>query len=495
MSPAGRFRILLVEDNPADVVLLRHAFSDQPNSAYELATASRLAEARDRLDPAGRAEPCDLVLLDLGLPDSQGLATFTKLRTAAPDVPVLVLTGLNDEDTGIAAVQTGAQDYLVKGQIQPELLWRSVRYAIERHHHAAALERSERRFHLAVSGSHAGLWDWNPQTDEIFFAPRFKELLGYADAEFPHDLARWRELIHPDDRPKRFARLKAHLESCEPYDDEFRARVRTGDYRWFQARGQAQWDAQGRAYRMVGWIMDITARKRAESDLEDSREALRHLAGRLRAVREEERTHIAREIHDELGQMLTGLKMDLRAVARKLAVPPSPEQRAAIDARLVEAARLADRTIELVQRIAIELRPGALDNLGLVEALRDEARRFEQRTGTHFTLHLPADVPAAPPPVGTAFFRIFQELLSNIARHAGATQVEVRLADHDGMRMLDVRDNGRGFSPDSVSSRTALGLLGMHERAIELGGHVEIESRPGHGTRATVRIPFPFQPT
>ncbi len=199
---------------------------------------------------------------------------------------------------------------------------------------------------------------------------------------------------------------------------------------------------------------------------------------------------MSREIHDELGQQLTGLKMDLRSMNRLLKRKPLEQQIEALKDKIEVATKLADETIETVQRIALELRPGVLDHIGLIGAIRDEVKRFEGRTGMRVSLDLPENGSPLSEPVSTAFFRILQELLTNTLRHSQAQIVEVCFKIGVEDCVLFVRDDGCGFpSLDVVSKPTSLGLLGMSERAEQLGGYVLIESQPGEGTRATVRIP------
>jgi PAS domain S-box-containing protein len=227
----------------------------------------------------------------------------------------------------------------------------------------------------------------------------------------------------------------------------------------------------------VGIALDITERKKIE-------DALRALAARLQSVREEERKKVAREIHDELGQALTAIKIDLVSLIREPLVDQQQQWN-----RTHSVLKLVDQTIQTVRRIATELRPGILDDLGLVAALEWAAEEFEARTGTKCRLDLPVDDIEIDQDRATAMFRIFQETLTNVARHASASQVDVRLAREDGDLSLEVRDNGRGIPEEKLSNSASLGILGMRERAVLLGGELTISGAPGKGTTLRVRIP------
>jgi PAS domain S-box-containing protein len=236
-------------------------------------------------------------------------------------------------------------------------------------------------------------------------------------------------------------------------------------------------------------IRDITARKRTEWLELIYRDQLRALAARIETMREEERTRISREIHDELGQMLTAIKMDLRWMEHRLDEFGDDRRVNLILDKLVATAELTDATVKIVQRIAAELRPGILDKLGLPIALQYEAARFQERTGITCRLVVPAETPPLKPEAATTFFRIFQEAVTNVARHAQATAVEVELQPQaDGCR-LEIRDNGKGMAGVDLPHLKSLGLLGMRERATLLGGEVSFAPRPGGGTVVTVWIP------
>ncbi|HXG49654.1 MAG TPA: PAS domain-containing protein, partial [Methylomirabilota bacterium] len=240
-----------------------------------------------------------------------------------------------------------------------------------------------------------------------------------------------------------------------------------------------------------GLALDITSRKEAEAEISRSREQLRLLAAHLQSIREEERTRIAREIHDELGQMLTGLKMDLAWMERRLAAGSLADSQAVLVDKCRSMADLLDRMVKSVRKIAAELRPGVLDDLGLVPALEWQAREFQTRTGVECHLETRLGVTEIPRDLGTAVFRIFQESLTNVARHAQASRVQASLVADGHALHLVVHDNGRGITDAQQANAKSFGLLGMRERAATLGGECHIAGQPGAGTTITVRIPLP----
>lgn len=256
-------------------------------------------------------------------------------------------------------------------------------------------------------------------------------------------------------------------------------------YRLFQTARQAQLSHSvelSHAHEQID--TELAGRKRAQEELQRSLEQLRALAGRLQRAREEERTRVAREIHDQLGQALTAIKMDLISLVQE--TPAGQKQRLK---RTSSMLNLIDETIQSVRRISTELRPGILDDLGLVATVEWAGEEFETRTGTVCRLDLPEDDVAIDPETATALFRIFQETLTNVARHADASEVEVRLVQEDGDLTLEVHDNGKGITEGKLSDRESLGILGMRERALLLGGELAITGAPGKGTTVKVRIP------
>ncbi|MGZ5568250.1 MAG: ATP-binding protein [Limisphaerales bacterium] len=237
-------------------------------------------------------------------------------------------------------------------------------------------------------------------------------------------------------------------------------------------------------------IANTLERKKAEELVLQSREQLRALSGRLQSLREEERTRLSREIHDHLGQLLTALKFDLRSVERKVAALQDGEARNVLNNKLASAQKLADETLVSVQKIASELRPGILDRVGLAAAIESEVRAFQSRTGVQCECKIPTDTPPIPQEHATAAYRICQELLTNIARHAKATHVRVGLGYNNGWLVLEVRDDGVGIRSSEIDNPESLGILGVHERAAMLGGTTTFEGSPGEGTTVIVTMPF-----
>jgi len=300
------------------------------------------------------------------------------------------------------------------------------------------------------------------------------ELIGKTPAEFfAHDIeagkAGWRAM---------FDAGHLHNETDERRMDGTPVRIE-GHY-------LCVYDERGRISGHLGIQRDITDRHRAAEEIAASREELRALAARLETIREEERTRIAGELHDELGQALTGLKLDLAWLERRL---NRHSQSELVDRCANLLGRLDDVMIS-VRRIITELRPSVLDQLGLGDAIEWQAQDFAARTGLALDLDIQCRGESPPGGVSSAVFRMLQEALTNVAKHAGATRVRgVRRIEPDALA-LDVCDNGRGITPEELRGSHSLGLLGLRERAMVWGGNVTISGNSTQGTSVALRIPL-----
>ena len=303
------------------------------------------------------------------------------------------------------------------------------------------------------------------------FAAREDQMIGRTPAELlAHDIpgarARWREFLDAG---------HLHQETDERTLDG-RPMIIEGDY-------ICLYDREGRLIGHFGIQRDVTQRRQEENEILRSRQELRDLTARLQLVREEERTDIAREVHDELGQALTGLKIDLAWLKPRLADRPALAER--VQSIIVRI----DGAMDTVRRIATDLRPSVLDDLGLVAAVEWQAQEFERSTGITAQLEVQATYPELDDVCATTAFRILQETLTNVARHAHATRVKIALQVSAEELTLEVRDNGRGISKSDVLSSTSLGLIGSRERAIACGGKLVIRGIRDQGTIVLLRIP------
>ncbi len=235
---------------------------------------------------------------------------------------------------------------------------------------------------------------------------------------------------------------------------------------------------------VLGVGFDISRPKATENLLRQSEEDLRDLASSLQNVREEERAAIAREIHDELGQQLTAIKLDVSWLDRRIAGD------AVVKDRINGVLTMLTEMIQSIRRISTQLRPSILDDLGLIEALRWQVRDFQKRTGIPVEFDCSEEILKLEPSVTTGLFRIFQESLTNVARHSEATAVLARLFVEDGRLILTIMDNGEGFDTAAAKKKKTLGLLGMKERMLMMKGTYDIDSQPGKGTQLRFSVPL-----
>jgi PAS domain S-box-containing protein len=346
------------------------------------------------------------------------------------------------------------------------------------------LRKSEERLRAVFENSAAGIALSDPASARLLSAnAAFQKMLGYSEEELR--ALSFLDITHENDRETNRRLLAELLEGRRPsYEMQKRYQRKDGSLIWASIQVSMVPGTESIPQFCMAIVEDISERKRAQEELQHSFEQLRALTARLQGIREDERKSVAREIHDELGQALTAIKIDLASLVREL--PAAQEQQRRRTDSILE---LVDQTIQSVRRIATELRPGILDDLGLVAALEWAAEEFEARTGTRCRLDLPGDDIEIDQERATAMFRIFQETLTNVARHAKASEVGVRLAKHNGDLTLEVHDNGKGIDEEELSAGGSLGILGMRERAALLGGELGIIGAPQKGTTVRVRIP------
>jgi len=475
VNAVQKIRVLLIEDSAADAAHIADALADISEFEHELT----LAASYETGSAAAVSTPFDIVLLDLGLPDAQGMEAFRQFRRHGPDLPILVLTGLVDISAGVQAIHEGAQDYLIKKTINSSMLSRVIRYAMERHRVGVALAASEERFQLAVSGAAAGLWDWNPKTDEVYFSPQFKSIMGYRDSEMPNQNRWHREAIHPEDVERILQSLDAHLKHRRPYDVEYRVRTKTGEFRWIQSRGQALWTENGVAYRMVGWIMDIAERKSVEEHVRELNASLERRAEELQtSVKEKEA--LLQEIHHRVKNNLQIIASLLSLQSGYVRDPQMLAQFRESQSRIRSMALIHEKLYQSERLVKVDLADyiqSLLDILVRTYATDTNIKAIAELEPTSVSIDTAV-------PVGL----MLNELITNALkyafphRRAGILTVKLSSAGSDAIQ-LTVQDDGVGLPPDlSLEQASTLGLRLVRMFAKQLRATVALHSVPGHTT-------------
>jgi two-component system sensor histidine kinase UhpB len=358
-----------------------------------------------------------------------------------------------------------------------------------RHQSAEALLASEARFRAIVSNTPGLVYQFLRATDDTVSFPYLSEgchaLLGVTPSRLRADSSLFLDLILPEDRQSYLDSMAASAESMKAWNWEGRIHVeKWNDIKWINLRSTPR-SLPGEGVQWEGIMTNITQSKREQAEIERSRAQLAELSAHVETVKEKERMRIARELHDDLGGNLTAIKMALALMARHR----SPEETVfAEKAQYVDA--LVDRTIEAVHRISADLRPSILD-LGLVAAIKWQAKEFEKQIGIPCEVSTNKKEIELNPDHATALFRIFQEALTNIGKHAKATRVMVHLARSNRSISLEVADNGRGIATTDRLKPKSFGIRGMDERANALGGRLSVGSASEDGgTMVTIKIPL-----
>lgn len=479
-------RLLLVEDSAddAELVIVELTFA-----GFEVA-ATRV-ESVSEMEAALQFHVWDAIISDYSLPAFSAEAALATLRTSKLDLPFIIISGHIGEEIAVVLMRAGAHDFVMKDKLArlAPALERELREAATRRKRYEAQERlvaNERLLRATSSAMGDGILVLDQINHLIFMNPEAERLLGWSEQELANcDL---HDTIHssqeggtPHSREAcpilTMARLGG-LYRCD--DDVF---IRKDGQLISVSYVVTPIMEQGEIVATVMVFQDITARKQMENELRESRGQLRALSMFLQTVREEERKRIARELHDELGQALTALNIDLDWLETRHVA-----QDAKVVRKLLSMRQVLGSTVDSVRRIAEDLRPGMLDDLGLAAAIEWQLEQFQERTGIRCELTMNREEFELNDHVATAVFRIVQEALTNVARHAAANAVSIAVEESDDEICLEVRDNGNGFQHDP--KKRSYGLLGIRERVNMLGGEMEILSKLGNGTSVRAAIPL-----
>ncbi len=317
---------------------------------------------------------------------------------------------------------------------------------------------------------------------EAYVSPQIESILGFSQEEWLNDPVRWYQQIHPEDKGRWSVEAAQLFLSGQPLKSLYRVLARDGRVVWFHCEAKMVRSDDGRPWFIHGVAFDITDLKRAEAAGREYAERLKLLSRRLMDVQETERRNIALELHDEIGQLLTGLKLTLEISTR---LPP-----AKVVASLDQARQLVNELMKRVRNLSLDLRPAMLDDLGLLPTILWHIEHYSAQTQVQVNFrHSSLEQKRFRPDVETAAYRMVQEALTNVARHAEVHEVAVRIWTHQQSLLIQVEDHGKGFDVESVlAASDSSGLAGMRERATVLGGQLTVDSRVGKGTRLLAEL-------
>jgi PAS domain S-box-containing protein len=375
-------------------------------------------------------------------------------------------------------------------QEKPQYIIAIVEDVTERKQAEEKLKLSESQLAEAQRLAHIGSWSLDLSSKKVTWSDELYRIFGVQPSEFDHRYEAVVGTAHPEDRDRIRSVIEDSINTHEPFSIYYRITLPTGELRILHAHGSVVPDEHEHASRMHGAAQDVTERMQAEERLRETTEQLRALSARIHSAKEEEGTRIAREIHDELGAALTSLRWELESFDKIISESGDQSQLKILRERIEAMLRLTETTIGSVRRISSELRPSVLDDLGLVEAIEWQAQQFQSRTGIICRCDCSLENFDLSQEQSTAIFRIFQEALTNILRHAQATSVDITVEKEAGEFVLTIIDNGRGIKENEKSGAQSLGLLGMQERAHLIGGKINITGVEGKGTVITIRVPI-----
>lgn len=361
------------------------------------------------------------------------------------------------------------------------------RHHIGRRHTEIELKQSAARFQSFVEQLPGMPYIANLDTygSNVYVSPKIGELLGFTAEEWCSSPELRIRQLHAEDRSNVLEAIRKAIEERGTFSIDYRICRRDGAVRWFHDEARVVVNPGGKPLFLQGVILDITERKQAQTELERSHQELHQLIHTLDSMRIEEQKRLAHDLHDDFGQLLAAMKMDILTLQKHL---PSDDSK--ILRHLASINELVDTMVASVRRIVADLPPQILEDVGLYSALQYMAANFEKHYSIVCRLQLSEPAPNLEPHISTAIYRIIQETLTNIAKHAQATSIEVRLSGSDTHIELCVTDNGRGITPENRQKPGSFGLIGMRERVMALNGRMQINSVAGAGTSIEITIPL-----
>jgi PAS domain S-box-containing protein len=403
------------------------------------------------------------------------------------------LTQLSERVERIGTIGDLSEQMEISGRDELSSLGRSFNHMLKALNISSkALQDSERQYRSFVQNFQGIAFRYDLTGQLLFIHGALERITGYQEKELMNGVRHWEDLIDTGDRPLILDFIKRGCSTPGlKQERQYRIIRKDGTTRWIYEMLQNVTDEQGKPIYVQSTAYDITERRQAELDLQRSRDELARLSSHLQEIREEERTRIARQIHDNLGQLLMALNIEVSSMVKKMSSNPGEAIQRAQSAR-----ELVDRILDTVQTISLELRPSVLESLGITDALEWQVNEFKKLTGITCELNIEPPDLSVSKALQTTVFRVTQEALNNVARHAEANRVDIRLESKNSQLILVIHDNGKGISAEAIRSLNSFGLIQMKERALSHNGGFSIEGAPGQGTtlRLTLAL-FPEQNT
>jgi len=443
-----------------------------------LYSSDRVRDARKIL----KTNSVNLVLLDLSLPDSVGINTFHAIRQVAQKIPVMILTGLSDTELALQAIREGAQDYLVKGEINQALLCKSIKYSLERKRNQQNLFESNERFDMAAKASNEVIWDWHIMENNIFLAgDNYKKLFGYdfVGGNLPSELLY--DSFHPEEKQRVLKKLRDTIKNdlTEIWEDEYRLRRVNGTYAHVHNRGYIVYDNDRNPVRMIGSMQDITDKTRLENEIAlQQKLKLQQITEISLNAQEKERSQIAQELHDNINQILAASRMYFQA---------GLNNKIKSEGLIRKGIKNVSIAIEEIRKLSKSLIVSGLRELGLIKTIQELVQDI--RVIAKIKIRLDAngfDEKALDLDKKITIYRIVQEQLNNIIKHAHASEVNILVRAKEEGLFLNITDNGKGF--DTKARRYGIGISNIMSRVELYNGKFEIESEIGKGCSLLVEL-------
>ncbi|MBS1510960.1 MAG: PAS domain S-box protein [Bacteroidetes bacterium] len=469
-------KILMLEDNESDAMMIQHQLTKAGiNYTY------RLMMTREAYEKALLEFEPDLVLSDNAMPQFSASEALAILQQMQIHIPFILVTGTVSEEFAAGIIKAGADDYLLKDRLirlpnAIEAALKQKQFEKQQLQDQEQLRLSEEKYRTLVEQASDGIFIADETGKFIIVNSSGCKMSGYTLDELQTRTIY--DLVEPESLKKIPFNFQ---EMMMPQGASSHRQMLRKNGQLVHVEINAKFLSDKR---FIAFVRDIGERIIAQDEIRQTNEKLRELTAHLINVREEERKRIGREIHDELGQQLTAIKMDVSWIHKKI---PSDAYEP-IQAKLKNIITLLDGSNQSIRRILSELRPGVLDDNGLIEALEWQNRQFATTTGIAIHFETTEKELKLPEQAATCIFRVYQEALTNIIRHADATRVNTALKKDNGNVVVTIEDNGKGFDTKKRESKKSFGILGIKERVHAQGGELFITSAPGKGTKMEIRL-------